>query len=446
MRVGLVSFAWSPDHAGGLRSHVQDLANNLVALGDEVFVHCVNTDPEAPLFATRSWREGPVHVQEMNYAYQDLQCLMGLQRVPQAEVILQAWVQQNQLDLVDVQHTLFFGLRALPALAAHLPVLASLHDYWPLDPHAQLFVDPGQDESFSPELWARKVEAAWPFAFRKSLDAVSYYARTSSKAGDHALHLMQAWIAYSRHCLASCRRLVTPSRASAAVFARHGIRQPITVVENGIDAPALRHGIAAEPSHTGPRGPRVQLGLLGNIAPAKGQLAFCTACLHPQLAAMVQVHLHGQCPEAVQGDPETQRQSRALWRDHPDLFQWHGPYGRADLTAIFAAIDLLVMPSLWEEVYGLIAREALCYGLPLIVTNAGALAELEGRSRVFTLNREDPAGWSDVLLEGFHTGPLYRWVYERRQCRPPVDAEVRSSLECADAMRSLYQQVLAEPI
>jgi glycosyltransferase involved in cell wall biosynthesis len=444
MRVGLVSFAWAPLHAGGLRSHVQDLARSLVADGDQVFVHCVNTDPEAPPFVTRSWMEGPVHVQGMNYAYQDLQCLMGLQRVPQAEVILQAWVAQHRLDLVDVQHTLFVGFRALPVLAAQVPTLATLHDYWPLDPHAQLFAGAGGDALLSADVWTHNVRLAWPSVVDTSLEASAYAAEAHAQPPNGEPDLMRAWISYSRRCLASCQRLITPSPASAAVFERYGIDQPITVVENGIDAEALRPGITAEPAQTRPRGSRVQLGLLGNIAPAKGQLAFCRACLHPELAAIVQVHLHGQLPAAVHGSTEAQQSIQALWQGHPDLLQWHGPYERSELAAIFASLDLLVMPSLWEEVYGLIAREALCYGLPLIVTNAGALAELEGRSHVFMLNREDPQGWADVLLEGFQTGPLYRWVYERRQRRSPPDAEVRSSAQCASELRSLYADVLAE--
>lgn len=436
MRVGLVSFAWAPEHAGGLRSHVQDLVRGLVAQGDDVFVHCVNTDPAAPLFETRSWREGPVQVQEMNYAYQDLQCLLGLQRVPQAEVILQAWVAEHQLELVDVHHTLFFGLRALPVLAAKVPTLATLHDYWPLDPHAQLF---------PAHTWMQRVQNTWPEPFQKSLEAVSYYAEAQENVPEASPKpdLMQAWLAYSRRCLAPCERLITPSQASAAVFARWGVQQPITVVENGIDLSALGQRITHEPE-AAPSEASIRLGLLGNIAPAKGQLAFCRACLHPALAPLVQVHLHGNCPAVVQGDPEPQRQIKALWKAHPDRLCWHGPYQRDALPSIFAGIDILVMPSLWEEVYGLIAREALAYGLPLIVTNAGALAELEGCSRVFTLDHADPAGWAMALLQGFEQGPLYRWVYERRQRRMPTDPQVRSSQECVQELRSLYAEVLQQ--
>jgi glycosyltransferase involved in cell wall biosynthesis len=75
-------------------------------------------------------------------------------------------------------------------------------------------------------------------------------------------------------------------------------------------------------------------------------------------------------------------QMQDLLRSIPSVFKWYGSYGRDELTSIFASIDLVVMPSLCDEVYGLIAREAICYGLPLIVTDSGSLAELRGRSHV----------------------------------------------------------------
>jgi glycosyltransferase involved in cell wall biosynthesis len=53
----------------------------------------------------------------------------------------------------------------------------------------------------------------------------------------------------------------------------------------------------------------------------------------------------------------------------------NGPYDKEDLSSIFSQLDVVAMPSLWQEVYGFVAREALAYGLPIIITDdAGGLA------------------------------------------------------------------------
>ena len=57
LKVGLASFAWSNQHNGSLRSHVQDLATHLQASGVSVHVHTVNIDPKQPVFENCSWIE-----------------------------------------------------------------------------------------------------------------------------------------------------------------------------------------------------------------------------------------------------------------------------------------------------------------------------------------------------------------------------------------------------
>ena len=230
----------------------------------------------------------------MNYAYQDLQCLMGLQRVPQAEVILQAWVHQNQLDLVHVHNTLFYGLWVLSALSFQFPTLVTLHDYWPLDPLGRLWDESDCSHPYSPATWALKAKAAWPSVFERTLESMSYYAEARMVASPSRLDLMRLWISFSLRCLASCRHVIATSKASAVTFRKYGLKMSTIVVENDVDVSVLQNGLASEAEADRWHGSRIRLGLLGNIASEKGQLAFCKACLHPELAVMLQVALFGQ--------------------------------------------------------------------------------------------------------------------------------------------------------
>ncbi len=77
LRIGLISFAWRSGTKDGLTSHVRDLAFRLSTMECSVFVHCVNNYPSAQAFESCSWNEGPIHVQEFNYAYHDIRSLLG---------------------------------------------------------------------------------------------------------------------------------------------------------------------------------------------------------------------------------------------------------------------------------------------------------------------------------------------------------------------------------
>ena len=440
IRLGLVSFAWTEQHNGGLRSHVRDMAHKLTELGVRVHVFCVNTDPSAKPFETCGWSEGAIQIQAMNYAYHDLATFFDFQHVPQAGVVLCEWAQRLKLDVVDIHHNLFVGMSVIPQLAAITPTTVTLHDYWPLDPRGQLFPPDSQPRNvLNQEQWEAGAQQTWPIVFERSKVACGYYGT----AGDPvSLDLQSHWLTYSQRCLSASSLLITPSQASANIYRSHGIRQPIHVIENGIDTSSLLDGIRDERLSPPAPGSKLRLAVLGNIAPSKGQLAFCEACLHPELRQHLEVHLYGSCPATYHGDPQPQNNIVELCNEHPDTLHLHGAYQRQDLSTIFERSDVVVMPSLWQEVYGLIAREALCYGLPLIVSNAGGLADLSERNRVLTLNHLQPDNWSQQLIKFIHEGPLVKWIYFRRQGVPPEDNSVRSSDECAADLLATYQQLI----
>ena len=442
MRIGLVSFAWTDQHGGGLRSHVQDLAHDLAELGDEVIVHCVNTDPSQPPFETRSWKEGRIHVHELNYAYQNSSTLFDFQSAPQIETILTTWAEREQPDLIHIHHNLFIGMGATPALAAHAPTVTSLHDYWPLDPCGQLFDGHSGQSITSTEAWEACAAMAWPHLIQRSHGCHNYFSQAPFTDQNKPADLRQSWVNYSRTCLSSSQTLITPSKASASIFRTQGIKQPITVIENGINTNNLANGLHIDHGlGKTPEGP-IKLAVLGNITPPKGQLAFCKACLKLPIRKQLKISLHGSFPSTYHGDKSSQEALEKLWIGHPDLVEYKGNYERTQLRDILASNDLAVVPSIWEEVYGLVARECLCYGLPLITTTAGGLAELQNVGNVLILNHQNPDRWHEFLHEAFENGPLMKWIYHRRQGLHNSIHQPRSSMDCCLELRKIYADLL----
>lgn len=51
----------------------------------------------------------------------------------------------------------------------------------------------------------------------------------------------------------------------------------------------------------------------------------------------------------------------------------HMPYDASHLSAVFDDMDLLIVPSIWKETFGMVVVEALSYGIPVLISeNVGA--------------------------------------------------------------------------
>lgn len=149
-------------------------------------------------------------------------------------------------------------------------------------------------------------------------------------------------------------------------------------------------------------GPRPLVGAVGALVPHKGHRYLLEA-----VARLPSVHvvLAGDGP--LRGSLE--RQARRLGIRERVRFLGH----REDVSAIFAALDLFVHPSV-EEGMGQVVVEAMLAGVPVVVSRAGGLPEVVGDTAASV-----PPGDASALARAI------------RRClddRPPVDrARIRAS-------------------
>ena len=65
----------------------------------------------------------------------------------------------------------------------------------------------------------------------------------------------------------------------------------------------------------------------------------------------------------------------------------------------FASVDLFVVPSVWREPFGLVAAEAMSARVPVVVSDAGALAEVVGNDAASVVPAGDAGALADVILK-----------------------------------------------
>ncbi len=136
---------------------------------------------------------------------------------------------------------------------------------------------------------------------------------------------------------------------------------------------------------------------VGRVVPEKAPDAFVAAC------AAALPHLPGWRAEIIGADrfradsPDTefvrgvrtaaQAAGVALlgYRDHPDVL------------AAMARAAIVVMPSRWQEPFGLTALEAMASGAALLCSARGGLPEVGGDAAVY-VDPDDPAGMAQAIV------------------------------------------------
>ncbi len=161
------------------------------------------------------------------------------------------------------------------------------------------------------------------------------------------------------------RRIDAVAAVSAPVLAEH--RRFGLFADLGPD----RARVIWNAVHTAPLADRVPrigplvFGFLGRLVPEKGIETLIAACgLLPSDGWRLRV-----AGRAQEGDARY----RALAGDLPIEF-----LGFSDPQAFLDSVDVLVVPSIWREPFGLTVVEAFARGVPVIGSRLGAIADLVG--------------------------------------------------------------------
>jgi GT2 family glycosyltransferase/glycosyltransferase involved in cell wall biosynthesis len=270
-------------------------------------------------------------------------------REPDFEQAFDRFLAEEQPELVHIHHLAGHALSlASVARRRGIPIVQQVQDWWSLCARVSLF-------------HAEGYRCSGP-GLGKCASCAPLTRVPPAPLWNRALHLLR-WRA-ARHALACADALVMGSRFIHDDYARAGLLpkgRPVHVLPYGVD-------IACAPAAPRPAARPLTLGFVGSILPHKG-LHVAVEALRGLDPARVRLRAWGNADASL-------AYTRALREAGGALLSLEGTFAESDKPRIFGAMDVLLVPSIGLESFGLAAREAMACGVPVIATDDGALREL----------------------------------------------------------------------
>lgn len=356
MRIAFTVHKFPTESLGGTEVYTQTLARTLVEVGHAVAVFYPSSRVSVidkslvldgvqlwrvPLPATRT-REDPVR--QYWHTFRDT----AIERA------FSAFLQEYQPDLVHYQHVQGVSARLIE-LAAGVPRVATLNDYWYFCANSQL-IRPDRQPCSGPA-----------FACMNCVDCATV-------RGDlQGLRLLRPLVAlpfayrnaYLRQMAAQIDLFIAPSEFLRQQYIQQEFPpEKIITLEYGMDRKRLTD---APDIHLPRPAARPHFGFIGSLAWQKGVHVLIEA--FNQLPEQAALTIYGS--ETV--FPDYVAELREMAR-HPNI-RFAGPIHFDHVGAALRQFDALVVPSIWYENSPLVIQEAYVAGVPVIAGRIGALTE-----------------------------------------------------------------------
>ena len=270
-----------------------------------------------------------------------------------------------QADIVHFQHVVHLSAGLIPLVSdLGYPTILSLPDFF-FACHLVHLVDRTDRPCPGPQQGQRCIPCLRGMASAKEVrDRFSYLTRVLKVP--HRIVVPSAFFA---------NRIVAdfPFLGDRLTVIPPGLPAPDALAAPGV-SPGPTPDVSPGPTRRPPDGP-LRILYLGVLLPHKGAHVLLAA-LKRLPPGRVQVSVYG-AEVAFRRDYTDQLRQTAAGLDKRSVpVRLCGAYQRAELSAILARHDVCVVPSICEEPFSLVTREALQAGLPVLAARHGALPEV----------------------------------------------------------------------
>ena len=346
-------------------SHYQLEVNRLLQLrGHEVIPFAMQSEnnlktPWSKFFVS------PVQTERVTYGFQALRTVLRMFYSFEARDKMRRLIMETKPDVAHI-HNIYGQISPsiLDALAeAGVPTVMSVHDYHLISPNYMLWKD------------GKNVDMRRVGILRATLSRFHKRSFLASFAQASAFKFHQ-WLRFYDRNIA---RFVCPSDFTAQKLISAGYpKKNVRVIPHFIDTTNVKPVFDGDGS----------VLFVGRFVEEKGVRFILDLAKEMSETAFVLV-----------GDGPLGEEVRACAKELGNV-EVTGWLGREALAQTYARASVVIVPSLWQEVFGLVALEGMAYGKPVLVSDQGGLPEVvEDGVTGLVLPAGDLGDWEDALVQ-----------------------------------------------
>jgi len=315
--------------------------------------------------------------------------------------IVEQVIEAEQVDLVAVHAVQRFGLEMFEVFETMgVPFVVTMHDGWWLRDHMFFMEVSGLASSADFD----DVVGWWQLNERQT-ESPTQGPSTRAKA--------------TRSVLSKAAKVVVVSQAFADIMISHGLEN-FKVIENGIPRPTVQ---TEKSVHE-----RWRVAFLAGEAEHKGFKIFREAVEELDFFKGKVLVSSEHLPPGVR--------IMELWGN--TLVTRLGPLSRESIYRVLVDVDVLFVPSIIPESFGMLAREAILAGCTVVTTGEGGLAELLGHPQVQLIDKSSAA-----ILEALIKLDLGAPDSPRRTTGSACNIEIRDTEMMAMDYLSLFREFVS---
>jgi glycosyltransferase involved in cell wall biosynthesis len=374
MRILQVVHGFPPRRTAGTETHASQLSHELARRHD---VHVLYPVREGPRFSLRRFTQNNMKLYELTIPYRLVHriryglCFGDSYRNEHVDEIFDGVLSEIEPDVVHFHHLVNLSASLLSvARSKGVPVVLTVHDCWLMCPTANLMMydrtvcqGPNEDGTKCCHCWNRqRAETISGLLFNHHIPT-----RLTSKPLERVLSIVnrpkqfKKRNEYMKRLLLEVNMIIFPSRFLVTLLSEQGLSPKRWVYsEHGYDL-ARFMGFQKARSRS-----KFVFSYLGGTARHKGIDVLINAFSDLQ-DDNAELLIYGPCDG---GDRRLRELRTKIAGKNMKIMGMV-----ADTVNVYSAADVVIIPSVCQEVASLVAREAMVTRTPVIASDIGGLAE-----------------------------------------------------------------------